>query len=99
MLVEGLPAQGGALARAVAGHAWSLSDYRLADAVDLLARLDTAFRNVHRPENAPAAPWPEPVPRPGDPSPRELARARRREECQAREGYEDIVRQVAPGRL
>ncbi|MEL3944879.1 hypothetical protein [Streptomyces sp. LNU-CPARS28] len=99
MLAEGLPVDGGALARAVTGSSWTLADYRLADTVDLLARLDVAFRNVHRAENAPPVPWPDPVPRPGDPSPRQLARAREREAREAREGYEDIVRQVAPGRL
>ncbi|MFF9894977.1 hypothetical protein [Streptomyces longispororuber] len=99
MLVEGLPAQGGALARAVAGHGWSLADYRLADTVDLLARLDVAFRNVHRGEKTAPVPWPDPLPRPGDKTPKQRAKARRRQERAAREGYEDIVRQVAPGRL
>lgn len=98
MLVEGLPADG-ALGRAVSGSVWRLSDYRDADMVDALERIFTALYNAHRGEKAPVMPWPEPVPRPGDPSPEAKAKAQAKEARAAREGYEDIVSQVAPGRI
>ncbi len=98
MLVEGLPPDG-ALGRAASGSAWRLSDYRQADMADALERIFTALYNAHRAEKAPVMPWPEPVPRPGDPSPEAKAKAQAKEARAAREGYEDIVGQVAPGRI
>lgn len=67
--------------------------------VDELGRIFTALYNAHRAEGAPVMPWPEPVPRPGDPSPKAKVKAQQREARAAREGYEDIVSQVAPGRI
>ncbi|MGW5737020.1 MULTISPECIES: hypothetical protein [Streptomyces] len=96
--MEGLPPDG-ALSRAVSGSVWRLSDYRDADMVDALERLFTAFCNAHRGDGVPVMPWPEPVPRPGDPSSEAKAKAKAKEERAAREGYEDIVSQVTPGRI
>jgi hypothetical protein len=98
VLVEGLPSDG-ALGRAVTGSAWRLSDYHDADMVDALEKIFITLYNVHRAEGAPVLPWPEPVARPGDPSPEAKAKAQEREAREAREGYEDIVGQVAPGRI
>lgn len=98
VLVEGLPSDG-ALGRAVTGSAWQLSDYRDADMADALERIFTALYNAHRAEGAHVMPWPDPVPRPGDPSPKAKAKAKAKEARAAREGYEDIVGQVAPGRI
>lgn len=98
MLVQGLPPDG-ATARAVNGHAWTLSDFHRADQVDLLARIDVALRNAYRAEKAPPVPWPEPVWRPGQESPEQKRKAKKRAAQAAREGYEDIVAQVAPGRI
>lgn len=98
MLVEHLPPDG-ALARAVRGHPWTLADHHAADTVDVLHILLTAFLNVHREEKAPALPWPEPVWRPGDPTPEEKAAAAERSAREARAGYDDIVALAAPGRI
>lgn len=96
-MVEQLPPDG-ALARAIRGHSWQTDTYHLADAVDLLGRLLVDFRNANRGEKARAAPYPDPVPRPGDPTPKQKAKRARKAARKAREGYDDIVRQVAPGR-
>lgn len=96
-MVEHLPPDG-ALARAARGHAWQTETYHLADTVDILGRLLVAFLNANRSEKAAAAPYPEPVPRPGDPTPKQKAKAARKAARRAREGYDDIVRQVTPGR-
>ncbi|MEV5977486.1 hypothetical protein [Streptomyces sp. NPDC052114] len=96
--MEGLPPDG-ALGRAVTGSVWGLSDHRDADMVDELGRIFTVLYNAHRAEGAPVLPWPELVPRPGDPTPQQRAKAKAREARAAREGYEDIVSQVAPGRI
>lgn len=98
VLVEGLPPDG-ATARAATGNAWTLADWRIADVVDLLGRLVIDFENVHRPEKAPTLPYPDKVWRPGAPSAKAKAKAKAKAERQAREGYEDIVSKVAPGRL
>ncbi|RLL68133.1 hypothetical protein [Streptomyces sp. Z26] len=98
VLIEGLPPDG-ALGRAASGHAWTLADMRDADTLDVLGRLFVATYNANRAESAPELPWPDPVPRPGDPTPKQKAKAAKREKRAAREGYEDIVAQVAPGRI
>ncbi|MEU1152641.1 hypothetical protein ABZ369_06430 [Streptomyces sp. NPDC005918] len=77
-----------------------MSDYRQADMVDELGRIFVALYNAHRDERAPELPWPEPVPRPGaDKAAARAEKAAERERRVAREGYEDIVSQVAPGRI
>ncbi|MFJ2848329.1 hypothetical protein [Streptomyces rubiginosohelvolus] len=95
MLVEGLPPNG-ALARAASGTSWTSADYQIADVRDHLARMETDFRNANRAENATQQPYPEPVWRPGDPTPKQKAKAEKRELRKAREGYQQIVDMVLP---
>ncbi|EFL01584.1 predicted protein [Streptomyces sp. SPB78] len=95
VLVEGLPPDG-ALARAAAGHHWRQADFHAADQLDALLRLLTDFRNANRAETAPALPYPDPVWRPTDPSPKQRKRAERRERQEARAGYQRLVSQLTP---
>lgn len=96
-MVEHLPPDG-ALARAARGHSWRTETYHLAEITDLLGRLLVAFVNANRSEKSRAAPYPEPVWRPGDPTPEQKAKRARKAARKARAGYDDIVAQVAPGR-
>ncbi|MGW7473656.1 hypothetical protein ACWGIT_18935 [Streptomyces cyaneofuscatus] len=95
MLVEGLP-PGGALARAATTSSWTSTDYQLAEVRDLLARMKVDFANANRGEKSPLQPYPEPVWRPGDPTPKQKARAEARELRKARAGYHRIVGMVLP---
>ncbi|MDT0381435.1 hypothetical protein RM572_21995 [Streptomyces sp. DSM 42041] len=82
------------------GSAWTLADWRLHDVADLLGGLLTFTQNVHRKEGSPEVPYPERLPRPGEAKRRKQEKkAARKAAVQARRGYEDIVQQVAPGRL
>lgn len=95
VMVEGLPPDG-ALARAASRSPWTRADYLLANLVDEQARMGTDFRNANRSEKSPAEPYPEPVWRPGDPSPKQRAKAEAKEARKARQGYQRIVAQVLP---
>jgi len=97
VLVEHLPPDS-ATARAVLGHTWQSAEWLLADIRDDMARLVTAFLNAHRDEKSPELQWPEPVWRPGDPSPEEKAQQQEQERAANRAAYEEIVSIVAPGR-
>lgn len=94
-MVEHLPPDG-ALARAASRSPWTSTDYLLADLVDQQARTATDFRNANRSEKSPTEPYPEPVWRPGDPSPKQRAKAEAKEALRARQGYQRIVAQVLP---
>ncbi|MFF9088655.1 hypothetical protein ACF1BE_19925 [Streptomyces sp. NPDC014991] len=97
VMVEGLP-PGGALSRAVSGHAWSHDTYAAADSRDLLALLFTAFVNANRDPKKPPMPWPKPGWRPGDPLPEESEAAAEQGRAQARVAYEHITAQVLPAK-
>ncbi|WP_431980005.1 hypothetical protein [Streptomyces qinglanensis] len=98
MLVQGLPPDG-ATSRAVQGHSWTLADFRQARIYNELAWMNAAFYNAHRDPKKPERPGPEPVWEPGGKTPAQKAKAKKKELAAAREGYEDIVSQVAPGRI
>ncbi|WP_078854524.1 hypothetical protein [Streptomyces sp. NRRL F-5135] len=95
VMVEGLPPDGAA-ARAQAGHHWTQRDWAAADHTDLLQQILTVLINANRGEDQPAAPWPEPVWRPGDPVPEEKAAADTTRRVEAREAFERINRMVLP---
>ncbi|MFE7047119.1 hypothetical protein ACFVAM_01925 [Streptomyces californicus] len=95
MLVEGLPPDG-ALARAASKSPWTSTEYQLADIRDLLGRQAVDFRNANRGEKTPQQPYPEPVWRPGDPTPKQKAKAEARKLRKAREGSQQIVDMVLP---
>lgn len=94
-MVEGLPPDG-ALARAAAGHHWTQDTFHGAHVLDLLGELVTDFRNANRSEKSRQLPYPEPVWRPGDPSPKQRAEAEARELQEARQGYRRIVAIATP---
>lgn len=95
VMVEGLPPDG-ALARAVSKSPWNATQYQLAELLDRVGRMETDFRNANRAENTPQQPYPEPVWRPGDPTPKQKAAAERRAAREARQGYQRLVAQVTP---
>ncbi|MFJ2702972.1 hypothetical protein ACIO3R_07205 [Streptomyces sp. NPDC087428] len=94
-MVEHLPPDG-ALARAASRSPWTSTDYLLANLADQQARMATDFRNANRSEKTAAEPYPEPVWRPGDPSPKQRAKAEAKAAREAREGYRRIVAQMTP---
>ncbi|MFJ8883603.1 hypothetical protein ACIRJR_09335 [Streptomyces sp. NPDC102402] len=58
--------------------------------------METDFRNANRAEKSAQQPYPEPMWRPGDPSPKQKAKAARAEARDGRQGYQRIVAQVTP---
>ncbi|MGQ4486896.1 hypothetical protein ACN6LM_003911 [Streptomyces sp. SAS_281] len=94
-MVEGLPANG-ALARAITGSPWGTVEYQLAKALDRLGRMEVDFRNANRAEKSAAQEYPEPEWRPGDPTPKQKAKAERKAQRQARTGHLRLVRQLTP---
>ncbi|MFB7007895.1 MULTISPECIES: hypothetical protein [unclassified Streptomyces] len=94
-MVEGLP-PGGALARAAAGSPWGTAEYQLAELLDRIGRMETDFRNANRDEKTAAQPYPDPVRRPGDPTPKQKAKAERKAAAEARQGYQRIVALATP---
>ncbi|MFB6875665.1 hypothetical protein [Streptomyces sp. NPDC056323] len=96
VMVEGLPPNG-ATARAVAGHHWTHADWAAADTRDFLDLLFVAFVNANRDPKKPAAPWPEPSWRPGDPLPEDTTAAEDEKSARARAAYDRINSQVLPG--
>ncbi|MGW2746958.1 hypothetical protein [Streptomyces sp. NPDC001450] len=69
MLVRHLP-RDSALLRELHGEAaeWSVTDHLLAAAVDKLAEANWMFATVNRDEDSEPLAYPEPVPRPGQPT-------------------------------
>lgn len=94
-MVEGLPPDG-ALVRAASKSPWTTTQYQLAELLDRAGRMETDFRNANRPQKAPQQPHPEPVWRPGDPSPKQKAKAERKAARKARQGYMRIVAIATP---
>lgn len=94
-MVEGLPPNG-ALARAITGSPWGTVEYQLAKALDRLGRMETDFRNANRAEKSAAQEYPEPEWRPGDPTPKQKAKAARKDRREARGGYLRLVGQLTP---
>lgn len=95
VMVEGLPPDG-ALARAASGSPWTATQYQLAELLDRAGRMETDFRNANRAENSAQQPYPEPAWRPGDPTPKQKAKAARTEAQNARQGYQRIVAIATP---
>ncbi|MFD4273824.1 hypothetical protein R2B67_26280 [Streptomyces cyaneofuscatus] len=58
--------------------------------------MEVDFRNANRVETAAQQPHPEPVWRPGNPTPKQKAKAEARELRKARAGYQQIVDMVLP---
>lgn len=94
-MVEHLPPDG-ALARAASGSSWTVAEYQRADHADRQARAATDFRNANRAEKTTPEPYPDPVWRPGDPTPKQKAKAEAKAARAARAGYQRIVDQVLP---
>ncbi|MGW6362089.1 hypothetical protein ACWFR5_44720 [Streptomyces sp. NPDC055092] len=69
VLVRHLP-RDGALARALHGDGaeWTVTDHLLARIVDELAQNNWMFATVNRDEDSEPLDYPEPIPRPGEPS-------------------------------
>ncbi|MEV7959299.1 hypothetical protein ACIOHC_41300 [Streptomyces sp. NPDC088252] len=95
VLVEGLP-PGGALGRAASRSPWGTTEYLLAELIDRIGRLETDFRNANRSEKTAAQPYPDPVWRPGDPTPAQKAKAEAKAAREARQGYQRIVAIATP---
>lgn len=95
VMVEGLPPDG-ALARAASRSPWTTTQYQLAELLDRAGRMETDFRNANRSEKTAAQDYPEPVWRPGDPSPKQKAKAERIAAREARQGYQRIVAIATP---
>lgn len=95
VMVEGLPPDG-ALARAASGSPWGATQYQLAEIADRLGRMETDFRNANRAEGKPQLDYPDPVWRPGDPSPKQKRKAERKAAREARQGYQQIVAIATP---
>ncbi|MEU9199021.1 hypothetical protein [Streptomyces sp. NPDC048332] len=95
VMVEGLP-PGGALARAITDSPWGTAEYQLADLLDGIARMETDFRNANRGEKSQAEPYPDRTWRPGDPSPKQKAKAEAKAARKGRQGYQRIVAMATP---
>ncbi|MFD9952477.1 hypothetical protein [[Kitasatospora] papulosa] len=95
VLVEHLP-PAGAVGRAVSGTPWGGAEYQLAELLDRVGRMETDFRNANRAEGKPQLDYPEPVWRPGDPTPKQKAKAARKADRKARQGYQRIVAIATP---
>ncbi|MFE7624623.1 hypothetical protein [Streptomyces sp. NPDC057509] len=97
-MVEGLPPDG-ALARAITGSPWGTTEYQLASILDRLGRMEVDFRNANRPEKTSPAKYPDREWRPGDPvpkTPKQKAKAARKDRREARGGYLRLVGQLTP---